>query len=239
MRITPVTGEVYHVYNRGVEKRTIFSNRLDYVRFIHDLFEFNDTRPAPEFDRRYKPQKFYVGNPISHISHIKNKARENIVEILCFCLMGNHYHMLVKQIKDGGIPLFMQKLGIGYTIAFNAKNDRVGPLFQGKYKSKHVDKEEYLKYLICYIHLNPLKFLKVIDQNGKMNFSKTWKKLNTYRWSSHLDYLGDDNFGSVIEKKFILDIFGSVADYKAFMRDWMKYEADKLEFISEVAIDLD
>ena len=227
------TGEIYHVYNRGVEKRKVFCERLDYIRFIHDLFEFNDTRPAPEFSRRYRPGD-NVGDPISHIGPGKK-----LVDILAFCLMDNHYHLLIRPLAENSLSFFMQKLGIGYTLAFNEKNERVGSLFQGKYKFRHIDRENYLRHIICYIHLNPLKFCSKLNKNGKMDFVKTWDALKKYRWSSHLAYLGEDNFGSVIEKKFILELFGGMSGYKEFVRDWMKYEAEKLEFISSVAIDLE
>ena len=234
MRSTIIqTGEVYHVYNRGVEKRDVFCDKLDYVRFIHDLFEFNDINPAPEFSRRYQPGD-NVGSLASHI-----KSGKRIVEILCFCLMKNHYHLLVRPLVDRGLSNFMLKLGTGYTNAFNGKNDRVGSLFQGTYKAKHVDREEYLRHLVAYIHLNPLKFCKILNKNKKIDFYKTWDKLNKYRWSSHLDYLGENNFGSVIEKKFILDLFGSAEGYKIFVQDWIRYEDEKLDFISSMAIDLE
>lgn len=235
IRITPVTGEIYHIYNRGVEKRNIFCGRVDYVRFIHDLFEFNDTELAPPFERRYKPQEANVRYRKPYIE----REHKKIVEILCFCLMKNHYHLLVKQIRGHGISLFMQKLGAGYTNAFNEKYDRVGPLFQGRYKLKHVDKEEYLRHLVCYIHLNPLEFLRITDGSRKLDFDKTWQRLNEYRWSSHIDCLGEDNFGSVIEKKFIRELFGKAKDYKEFVRDWMRYEAEKLELISGCVIDFE
>lgn len=248
IRITPVTKEIYHVYNRGVEKRNVFCEKLDYIRFIHDLFEFNDRQAAPDFDRRYKPYKFHtsnVGGETPHISDenrlgvVRTRLREPVVEILAFCLMDNHYHLLIKQIVDSGIPLFMKKVNAGYTCAFNAKNERVGPLFQGVYKLKHVGKDEYLRHLVCYIHLNPLKFLKKLDRNGKIDFEQMWEALGRYRWSSHLDYLGEDNFGSVIEKKFILDLFGSVSDYKEFVRDWIEHENEKLDAVVPFAIDLE
>lgn len=227
------TGEIYHVYNRGVEKRRIFGGRVDYVRFIHDLFEFNDTTPAPEFNRRYRPGD-NVGSGTSHI-----RRGEKLVEIMCFCLMDNHFHLLVRPILDGGLTTFMRKLGTGYTNAFNEKYERVGALFQGIYKAKHVDREEYLQHLVCYIHLNSLKFLRRFNGNRRTDFEKTWEALSKYRWSSHLDYLGEDNFGSVIEKKFILELFGNTAGYREFVQEWMKDEAEKLDFISSIAIDLE
>jgi len=219
-RIKPLTREIYHLYNRGVEKRNIYKSSVDYIRFIHDLFEFNDRNPAPAFERRYKPNGGY---PIPSIM----KPKERIVEILCFCLMPNHYHLLVRQLKDNGISLFMHKLGAGYTNAFNEKYDRVGPLFQGKYKIKHVDNDEYLRHLVCYINFNPLKFLK------------TWDELNTYRWSSHLDYLGKDNFGSVIEKEFLLELFGGEKSYEKFSKSWMQNQSRYTNLISPVIIDYD
>ena len=217
VRTKPVTGEIYHLYNRGVEKRDVFVDSVDYIRFIHDLFEFNDTKPAPAFERRYKTK----GKINSE------ETREKLVEILCFCLMPNHYHFLARQLKENGISLFMQKLGTGYTKAFNEKNNRVGPLFQGKYKLKHVDKDEYLQHLVCYIHFNPLKFVK------------TQEALKKYRWSSHRDYLGEDNFASVIEKSFLLEFFGDHKGYERFAKDWMKYQANNIDFISSTIIDYD
>jgi len=220
VRIKPITGEIYHLYNRGVEKRNVYKNSVDYIRFIHDLFEFNDINPAPAFERRYKPN---TGYPIPHIT----KEKKKIVEILCFCLMPNHYHLLVRQLKDDGISLFMHKLGAGYTNAFNAKYDRVGPLFQGKYKIKHADQDEYLRHLVCYIHFNPLKFLK------------TWDELSTYRWSSHLDYLGKNNFGSIIEKEFLLELFGGKENYKKSSKDWRQHQSTYINLISPMIIDYD
>jgi putative transposase len=236
-----IAGEIYHVYNRGVEKRDVFCERLDYIRFIHNLFEFNDTNPAIDFIRRHEN----VGGSTPHISKKRDgknqdsEEREKLVDILSFCLMKNHYHLLLRPRSDTAGPLFMKKLGAGYTNAFNEKNHRVGHLFQGRYKAKHVENEEYLKTLICYIHLNPLKFLKKFKAGRKMDFVATWQALNAYRWSSHLDYLGQNNFGSIIEKKFILNLFNGPVGYKQYLQDYMRYEAERTSEISSVIIDFD
>jgi len=229
IRTKPITGEYYHIYNRGIEKRNVYRESIDYVRFIHDLFEFNDTQPARDFERRYQPNKNIgqdVGGWTPHILSEKEE-KQKLVEIQCFCLMPNHYHLLVRQVKENGISLFMKKLGGGYTNGFNEKYDRVGALFQGKYKLKHVDRDEYLQHLICYIHCNPLKFLK------------GWGGLLKYRWSSHLDYLGQENFGSILEKKFLLEFFRGENGYKKFIREWMENQSKRTEFISPVVIDFD
>jgi putative transposase len=222
-RIKPISGEIYHLYNRGVEKRSIYKSRVDYVRFIHDLFEFNDTASAPEFKRRHVLDTSNVGYRKPHIQKTKHK----IVQVLAFCLMPNHYHLLVRQLQENGLSLFMHKLGAGYTNAFNRKYNRVGPLLQGKYKIKHVHKDAYLQHLICYIHFNPMKFLK------------TQNELNAYRWSSHSDYLGEDNFGSIIEKDFILKVFGNEKSYRTFSNNWIENRFDATDFISPVIIDYD
>jgi putative transposase len=221
IRIKPTTDGIYHIYNRGVEKRNVFKDSVDYIRFIHDLFEFNDTNPAPAFERRYKPDIEDQSSPSL------KKPKEKIVEILCFCLMPNHYHLLVRQASEQGIPLFMHKLGAGYTNGFNKKYTRIGPLFQGKYKIKHVDKNTYLQHLVCYIHFNPLKLLQ--DSS----------KLKQYRWSSHLDYLGISNFESLLEKKFLLELFGGEKGYEKFSKEWIRDPSTSINFISDVIIDYD
>jgi putative transposase len=225
------TGEFYHVYNRGVEKRDVFCERVDYIRFLHNLFEFNSTMQAPEFKRRYKP-----GDSMkTSLSYIK--PGKKIVDIVAFCPMKKHYHLLVRPLVEGGLSRFMLKVGTGYTNAFNEKNERVGSLFQGPYKAKHVDREEYLQHLICYIHLNPLKFLRKYSKDKKIDFIKTWNALGKYRWSSHLDYLGEDNFGTVLDKKFILELFGSTGGYREFVQDYIKNESEKEEVILPIAIE--
>jgi putative transposase len=235
-RIIPQTGEIYHVYNRGVDKRDIFIDQVDYVRFLHDLYEFNDMHPAPDFDRRYKSVKD-VGLTKSHIKE-DIRVQEPIVEVLAFCLMKNHYHLLLRPMVENSVTLFMRKVNIGHAKAFNLKHNRSGYLFQGRYKIKHVDSDEYLKHLICYIHLNPLKFLKKLDKNKQIDINKTWEALNRYRWSSHLDYLGEDNFGSIINKRFAGDIFKDIREYEKFAKDWMKYYDKCVNKISLIAIDL-
>jgi putative transposase len=235
VRVIPQTGEIYHVYNRGVDKRDIFMNKVDYIRFLHDLYEFNDKAHAPAFERRYKSIK----NAGHRKSYIEQHAQEPIVDVLAFCLMKNHYHLLVRPITENGVQSFMKKLNIGYAKAFNAKYNRSGYLFQGRYKIKHVDQDEYLKHLICYIHLNPLKFLKKLNKNKRIDLDQTWEELMGYRWSSQLDYLGQYNFGSVIDKKFMGDVFGSAAEYEKFAKDWMEYYDDKVSIVDSVSIDFD
>lgn len=102
-----INGGFYHVYNRGVEKRESFLEESDYFRFIHDLYEFNDAGPANPNNQRI------VGGTTSNNNNGVFHKRDGLVEIICFCLMPNHHHLILKQSKEGGITQFMKKLGTG------------------------------------------------------------------------------------------------------------------------------
>lgn len=115
--------------------------------------------------------------------------REKLVNIGAYCLMPNHFHILVHEKSEGGISKFMLKLSTAYSMYFNKLNDRSGALFQGPFKAKHADNDEYLKYLFAYIHLNPLK---IIDPNwrnyGAIDRSKAESYVKNYPYSSFGDY---------------------------------------------------
>ncbi len=220
----PLANEVYHLYNRGVEKRKVFMDESDYFRFIHGLFEFNDTAPA--LNLYHKTEFNEVG--LRKIEALRSQ-RHLLVEILSFCLMPNHYHLMVRSKKSSGITEFMRKLGTGYTNYFNQKYDRVGALFQGKYKSKIIDTNEHLAYLPYYVHLNPLSL---------ENFSskkETFEFLEKYRWSSHLDYSGKKNFPSITHREFLTKIIGGTKQYNQNVADWVK--EPKVELIREILLD--
>lgn len=213
MRIKPVTNEIYHVFNRGVEKRKVFIEDTDYLRFIHDLFEFNDNQPAINL-------AYHIGGKNSKevgLPKIKRRPRKLLVEILLFCLMPNHFHLMLRQKRDSGITEFMRKLGTGYTNYFNQKNERVGPLFQGKYKSVLINEEPHFMYLPYYIHSNPIGLLRKDSAT-----SNSMKFLENYRWSSFSDYIGKKNFPSVTSREFLLDFFGGEQKHKKEMQKWIK-----------------
>lgn len=219
MRRIFATNEFYHLYSRGVDKRRIFMDRNDYLRFIHDLYEFNDIKPAPAFCRRQS--SIDVGDRNSYIK----RSREQIVSIHAFTQMSNHYHLLIEQLTENGITLFMKKLNIGYAMAFNLKQERSGYLFQGRFKDVYIENDTQLAYLVCYIHSNPLETWKPKwKENGltKAEIKEALKFLEKYRWSSHLDYLGIKNFPSVIHKDFLLKLFGGTEGYRKFFIDWLK-----------------
>ena len=193
--------EFFHIFNRGVDKRDVVLDEIDRVRFVQNLFLFNDSQPTP------------------HDGHIRKKRiqnthpRKKLVDIHAFCLMPNHYHMFISSTGDiGNIAKFMKKIGMGYAKYFNEKYQRSGYLWQGKYKKIQVEDDEHFIYLPYYIHLNPLDLIMPEWREGKVeNTQKALDYLQKYRWSSYLDYLGEENFPSIITSNILTapDIIGS------------------------------
>ena len=146
-----------------------------------------------------------------------------LVDILAFCLIPNHYHLLLTPRVQNGIALFIKKLNGGYAKYFNAKYERSGALFQGKYKRIIVKNEAHFIHLPYYIHLNPLDLVAPEWRERKINnLAKAMKFLNSYRWSSYLDYTGEKNFPSVTQRDFLLEFFGSHEQYKRGITEWLK-----------------
>src|SRR3989338_1524711 len=197
---------LFHLLNRGVDKRKIFLDDKDCLRFIHDLFEFNDTAPADANFHRHPQQMMDIGRPSFEK---KRRGRKLLVQIHTFCLMPNHYHLLVSPIVENGIPQFMKKLNMGYAKYFNERHKRSGALWQGKYKAVPIKGDPHFSWIPYYIHFNPLD-LVMPDWRGRgiKNPKEAARYLETYRWSSHLDYLGKKNFPSLTQREFLLDFFG-------------------------------
>ena len=228
-RVKPVTGEIYHVYNRGVEGREIFLSNAERYRFIHDLYEFNDENAAPFLTR-------WCRDTAADNINRPERKRDLLVEILAFCIMPNHFHLLLRQKVDDGVSKFMQKLGTGYTCYFNNKFKRKGVLFQGKYKAKHLSRESHFFYIPHYIHLNPLDLMGCKWREGKVgNAKEAFNFLISYKWSSFSDYIGRRNFPSVTYRNFILDIFGGPERYAKALQDCISTK--NFNNLTDVAID--
>ena len=210
--------EIYHVLNRGVDKRTIFEDKQDHLRFIHDLYEFNNQeRVGTTF------HKFNKYGSDGKTAEVNKKPRQLLVDILAFCLMPNHYHLLLSPRVENGISLFMQKINMGYAKYFNKKNERTGVLFQGPYKYILISDETHFLHLPFYIHFNPLDLSHPEwRENEISNPKKTLEFLKTYRWSSHLDYLGVKNFPSILNMRILREILGNDNDYKKLTENYMK-----------------
>jgi putative transposase len=193
--------DLYHVLNRGVDKRNVVIDDHDRLRFIHDLFVFNDEQ---------------------HVLHSKLSQRKDecgvrklLVHIHSFCLMPNHYHLLLSPLVENGISLFMKKLNMGYTKYFNERYARSGALWQGKSKKILIERDAHLMYIPYYIHLNPLDMEFSEWRSGKVqSVDRAFDYLSTYRWSSHLDYIGIKNFPSITHREFLSPLLGSKNIYE-------------------------
>ena len=203
--------DFYHVLNRGVDKRKVFLEDIDYVRFIHDMYEFNNRVSS----NGLASQRF--NNDILDVRHqvYERGGRKLLVRIHCFALMPNHYHLLLSPAVENGIPLFMKKLNAGYTKYFNNKNQRTGTLWQGGYKSVPIETDAHFNFIPYYIHFNPLDmFAPKWRTQCLAKPIRAMEFLENYRWSSHRDYLGLPNFPSVTDRSFFGGIVGTGALYK-------------------------
>lgn len=126
--------------------------------------------------------------------------------------MGNHYHLLLSELLEDGITRFLMKLNVGYAKYFNKRYERVGTLFQGRTKKVHIESDAHFLHILHYIHLNPLDFLKGSEQWRSLkiqNAKAAMRRLESYRWSSYLDYCGKKNFPSVVTMELFGDVFGN------------------------------
>ncbi len=215
-RITFSPKEYYHLYNRGTEKRNIFLRKGDYERFITLLYLCNSEIPV---------HIQIQGKTLSELTTLDRGDR--LVDICAYCLMPNHFHILAREIKDGGISLFMQKIMTGYTMYFNKRNERSGVLFQGKFRATHADNDAYLSYLISYIHLNPVKIINPQwKERGITNESRAKKFLKEYWWSSYPDYLGQKRTeGVIVEKESLPAYCKTPEDFEHAVEEWLNYNA--------------
>lgn len=219
-------GEFYHLYGRCIQDKQLFINHTDYQRFIASLYLFNSV------------EKFQMGNLI-HQGKNKNlpiyEAMNNVdrgdtlVDIGAFCLMPNHFHLLVHEKIDRGISTFMQRLMTSYPMYFNKRYNRVGVLFDGRFKSKHVDSDEYLKYLFSYIHLNPVKIIDpewkergILDKEAALHY------LSNYKYSSYNTFSEKSCFeGVVINKQAFPGYFSVPNSFDEYVIDWLSYHEEE------------
>ncbi|OHA53242.1 MAG: hypothetical protein A2Z62_01090 [Candidatus Terrybacteria bacterium RIFCSPLOWO2_02_42_20] len=187
-------------------------------RFIKLLFVCNSKKPVVF--------KTIQGLPLDEIDR-----GETLVDIGSYCLMPNHFHLLIREKMENGISLFMEKLSTAYSMYFNKKNERTGGLFEGTFKAIYANDDDYLKYLFTYIHLNPIK---IIDPNWKEEGIKDKNKakefLREYVFSSYMDYLGADRPESgIINKQVFPDYFSTQQDFNYTINDWLSFKSTTIK----------
>lgn len=200
----------YHVFNRGVEKRTIFQDERDCIHFLRMLNYYQHSGQKPSYSRARDDQ----------IEEVLVRGRN--IEVISYCFMPNHFHFLLKQLEENGVTDFMRKISNGYTKYFNTKHKRVGPLFQGSFKAVLMESDQQLVHVSRYVHLNPL-------------VSGITKDLKTYPWSSYPDYVGVRD-GKLVNKQEILGFYKDPEEYEKFVLDQYSYALD-LERIKHQLLD--
>lgn len=197
---------MYHVYNRGVDKRIIFTDEKDYAVFLSFL------KFALLSDEDLKKEKVIDSGIVSEASRF-NLRREGLygaVELVSFCLMPNHFHLLLYQYDIDGITRLMRSVGTGYSAYFNKRHKRIGPLFQGRYKASPINTQGYWDHISRYIHLNPLD----LGQEYK-----------SYSYSSYLNYAGEVS-AKWLKPDLVMDNFASAEEYMKFVSDYVPYRED-------------
>lgn len=211
--------EIYHTFNRGVEKRPIFLNRRNYLRFM-ELINYYRFANSPV---KYSYLKLMSIEERGKLFERLETEQNLLVEILAFCLMPNHIHFLLKQLQDNGVSKFMAKTTNSFGHYFNILNKRVGHLFQGNFGAVRIETDEQLVHVSRYIHLNPVSSY-IIDVND----------LENYEYSSYPEYTGKrKGFCSTQE---VLSLFDSVNTYKAFVNNQADY-ARELENIKHLTLE--
>lgn len=220
-KIKFVKGGIYHIFNRGVEKRNIFQNDADRWRFLQGLYLFNDEENSTNLLWKLENEKGRLNfRTLKDFIEREHKERKPLVRIMADCLMPNHYHLIVEEVKDNGISAFMHKIGTGYAGYFNKKHERVGSLFQGTFKASQVDKDLYLQYLLIYLNVvNPGELVEPeLKERGVKDADMIIKFAAEYPWSTHQEYLGKRN-SIIIDKGPLGDFFSAPIKYREFAKD--------------------
>lgn len=239
-----INGEIYHITLRRIGNELLFGDIDDYYRGIFYVYECNTLKPINIRERRIARAKFKKALQKIEINRGPTPAealwkdeRDLLVEVLVFCLMPNHIHLLLRQLKDKGISKYIQKIGSGYPVYFKQKYkiSLRGHFFQDRFHAVHIDDENQLRVVFTYIHTNPTLLIEP-DWKGKgvKDPQKVIEFLENYKWSSYQDYLGKKNFPSVTQREFLLKIMGGPEGCKRWVNDWIKYQGEIRKIIEKI-----
>lgn len=212
-KIKFINGDYYHIFNRGVEKRDIFLDKVDLDRFLQSMHEFNTLDPIGSI----YAASFRKNNLLRSLA----SKSERLVDFVCYCLCPNHYHFILQQVKDKGIEKFMHRLGSGYTNYFNRKCSRSGSLFQGTFKANHIDSDEYLLYLSAYINLN-----NRVHQIKNGLFKSSWG-----------EYMQGDKERGFCNRHVVLTQFSDLETYKTFTENALMVAKERKELEKIIKLD--
>lgn len=192
-------GEHYHIFNRGVNKQTIFHDNNDYSRFLFLLLYFQAKIGFKNINRLIKD---FVQHSVLHTHD--EVVEKRIVEVVVFCVMPNHFHVILKEVEEGGIPMYLQRVLNAYGKYYNTKYEKTGHVFQGPYRAVHILDDTQLLHLSAYIHRNPREL------------ARWFRREDQYPWSSYQDFLGESRWGKLVAPEIILGQFKHKS-YKKFV----------------------
>ena len=225
-------GEYYHIFSRTILNANQFKDYSNAKRLLLAFLIANSTKSSEGF-QSLRNNKNATLKDLNKIV----KDGKKLVDILCYSIMPDHYHLLVMEKEENGITNFVLKCNTSIAKYINIKNDRKGPLFENTFKAKHIDSNEYLLHLSLYIHLNPLDFL--INKNWRIHKLKNWdeskRKLINYPWSSIKHFLIKNQEDFILSgDKIIKDQFSNEKEYESFLKEWSENSINKIEdFILE------
>ena len=229
-----VNNEIYHTILRGINDEMLFKDIDDYYRGIFSIYEFNNAASVDIRERREIRKRIKKAN--EGPSFVVDE-RDKLIEVLAFCFMPNHIHLLLRQIKDNGIVGFMRKVGTGYASYFNKKYERKGYVFQNRFKDIRIKEDNQLKTIFTYIHTNPLSLIEPgWKKAGIKDFDKASKFLEEYKWHSYLDFIGIKNFPSVTEREFLLEAMSGHEGCREAIKNWIEHK-EKIEKFREILLD--
>ncbi len=189
---------MYHVYNRGVDKRPIFMDEQDYAVFL----SFLKYALLPKDHEEKEPERILISQ--AQRFNLRRLEVADELDLVAFCLMPNHFHLLFYQHSTDAITRCMRSLATGYSMYFNKRYHRSGTLFQGRYRAVGIDSDAYWQHISRYIHLNPI------------DLGVDWQ---TYKPSSFRVYAGDAK-ATWLKPGIILDDFKSPDEYRQFVASW-------------------
>lgn len=221
-----INGEIYHVSSRTVGDTVIFEDTDDFYRGIFSIYEFNNSNSVSILRRRQQRKEEKNQAVRRPTSYSLEDKRNKFVEIWAFSFMPNHFHLIVKQLKDNGIVQFMKKVKGGYAKYYNEKYKRKGHLFS-KFYPVHIKDDEQLKTVFAYVHTNLISIIEPgWKDNGIENPKKVKEFLENNKRHSYPDYLGKKNFSSVTEREFLLETMGGIEGCKESVNNWIMHKKE-------------
>ena len=212
--------EYYHVFNRAVNKQVIFHDTGDYFRFLFLILYLQSSVVFQQLGRKVKE---FIQSRALDSGEEDEIIKKRRVEVVAFCIMPNHFHLIVKESDEGGIAAYMQRVLTSYSKYYNTKYEKSGHVFQGPYQAVHVEDNRQLLHLSAYIHRNPREI------------SKWFNKEEQYPWSSYQDFIGENRWGNLIMLDIIIGQFKDKAEYENFVKTSpAKIKEEELEYLAEL-----